>query len=78
MNNIPIVPSLILDSKKIHELDGEYFYVYEWFDGKTLKNQDITKVRQKISAALSQIYNIEIKNQQYQRNSIAIDWDYYI
>lgn len=26
----------------MQELDGQYFYVYEWFDGKSLKDDEIT------------------------------------
>ena len=34
-NNIDPVYSLKFNDKKMQELDGEYFYVYEWFDGKS-------------------------------------------
>lgn len=77
--NIPIVPAIIYNGKKMQEMDGQYFYLYQWFDGKTLKARDITVSHcQKIAGVLSQIHNIEIINKPYQPNPINIDWDYYI
>lgn len=77
--NIPIVAALIFDGKKMQEIDGQYFYVYEWFDGKTLMDSEITTLHcQKIGAVLSRIHNIEMESKPYRRNPINIDWDNYI
>lgn len=60
-------------------MDSNLFYVYEWFDGKTLKDKDITKRHcQKIGAALSRIHNVDMKNGKYQRCPIQIDWSCYL
>lgn len=77
--NIPIVAALIFDGKKMQEIDGQYFYIYEWFDGKTLMDSEITTFHcQKIGAVLSRIHNIEMESKPYQCKPINIDWGYYI
>lgn len=77
--NIPIVAALIFNDKKMQEIDGQYFYVYEWFEGKSLMDSEIETLHcQKISEVLSQIHNIEMVSKPYRRNLINIDWDYYI
>ena len=61
-NNIDAVYSLKFNDKKMQELDGQYFYVYEWFDGKSLKDDEITIEHSKnIGKLLSYIHNIDLK-----------------
>ena len=43
-NNIDAVYSLKFNDKKMQELDGQYFYVYEWFDGKSLKDGKLADI----------------------------------
>lgn len=77
--NIPIIPSLLFGGEKMQQLDGQYFYVYEWFNGNALKSTDIKTLHcQKIGATLFQIHHLDLKSKQYQRNAINIDWNYYI
>ena len=35
-NGISAIYSLKFNNKKMQEIDGQYFYIYEWFDGKSL------------------------------------------
>lgn len=78
-NDIPIIPSLFFNGKKMQEINGQYFYVYEWYGGKSLKGKGITTLHcQQISRVLSLIHHIDIKKEKYQRNLINIDWSYYI
>ena len=39
---IPIVPALCFDGKKMQELDGNYFYVFNWHDAKITDWDNIT------------------------------------
>lgn len=78
-SSLQIVPSLTFDGKKMQMIDGQYFYIYEWFDGNSLKNKDITKLHcQKISSALSHLHHIDMRNEKFKRNPINIDWESYI
>lgn len=75
-NNIPIIPSLVFDGKKMQEIDGQYFYLYAWYDGSTLKGDNITKYHcQKISKALSDIHSIDTKANAPPPKQITIDWN---
>ena len=39
---IPLAPALALDGQKMQELDGEYFYVFRWQEGRITDWQHIT------------------------------------
>ena len=40
--NIPILPALSFNGRKMQEIDGEYFYLFDYFPGKALKSNEIT------------------------------------
>jgi len=78
-NNVPAIYSLIYNKKKMQELNGQYFYVYNWYDGKSLKNNEIKKSNcNKIGEALANIHNIDLKNKEFMRNEIHVDFNKYI
>lgn len=67
------------NNKKMQEYDGQYFYVFNWYDGKSLKDNDIKIINcEKIGKILSDIHNIDLKEGNYIRNEIHVDWNYYI
>ena len=39
---IPVLPALPLCGRKMQEIDGEYFYLFDYFPGKALKSSEIT------------------------------------
>ena len=39
---IPVVPALMLNGRKMQELDGEYFYIFRWQEGRITDWQNIT------------------------------------
>lgn len=78
-NNISAVYSLKFNNKKMQEIDGQYFYVYEWFDGKSLKDNEITKHHCKeIGSVLAKIHNIDLKRETNIPREKNIDFEYYI
>ena len=78
-NNIKAVYSLKFNNKKMQEIDGQYFYVYEWYDGKSLKDSEITEYHCKqIGKALAEIHNIDLKNVKYNTDEKNINFKYYI
>lgn len=78
-NNIDAVYSLKFNDKKMQELDGQYFYVYEWFDGKSLKDDEITIEHcKKIGKLLAYIHNIDLKKDEVKVKTRNIDFKYYI
>jgi Ser/Thr protein kinase RdoA (MazF antagonist) len=63
----------------MQELHGQYFYVFDWYDGRSLKDGEITAFHcEKIGKVLAKIHNIELKNEPFERNEIHIDWQKYI
>lgn len=78
-NNIDAVYSLKFNDKKIQEIDGKYFYVYEWFDGKSLKDDEITIEHcKKMGKLLAHIHNIDLRKYDTKGKTRNIDFKYYI
>lgn len=78
-NGINAVYSLKFNNKKMQEIDGQYFYVYEWYDGVVLKDDKITKYHcEEIGKALAKIHNIDLVKKKYKTYEKNIDFKYYI
>jgi Ser/Thr protein kinase RdoA (MazF antagonist) len=78
-NNIPAIYSLEFNNTKMQVVDNQYFYVYNWYDGKVLKDKDIKKINcMMIGEVLSRIHNIDLKEEIFNRPEIHIDWNNYI
>lgn len=78
-HGLPIISALIFNQKKMQKIDDIYFYVYDYYQGKSLKQEQINKVHcQKISSLLVKIHQIEIKKQRYLKEPVNIDWNYYL
>lgn len=78
-NNINAIFSNVIDGKKMQNVDGQFLYVYDWFDGKSLKDNEITTFHcEKIGKALSDIHNIDLKNEEFKDDEKHIDWEFYI
>lgn len=91
--DIPILPALTFDGKKMQCMDGQYFYLYEWYDGNALKSEEITPYHcEKIGGILAKIHGMkspkaagageevgeELCEEKYERKELHIDWDGYI
>jgi len=78
-HNIPIIPSLNFNNNKMQEIDGQFFYVYEWYSGLALTGKEIQKNNcEIIGSVLANIHNIDIRSEKYTRDEINIDWNKYI
>lgn len=78
-NNIPILPALIFNNTKMQEIDGQYFYLFDWYNGRALKSEEITECHcEKIGKVLADIHRIDKKNVPFEHNEIHIDWNFYI
>ena len=91
--DIPILPALTFEGKKMQCMDGQYFYLYEWYEGKALKSEEIRSYHcEKIGGILAKIHGLkfqkktgegtgarpEVKEEKYEREELHIDWDGYI
>lgn len=78
-NGIKAVYSLIFNDKKLQKIDRQYFYVYEWYDGKTIKDGEITKYHcEEIGKVLAKIHNIDLVSRKYIAEEKNIDFKHYI
>lgn len=78
-NNIPAIYALEFQNSKMQELNGQYYYVFEWYDGKSLKDGEIKILHcQKIGELLAKIHNIDLKNEPFEQDEMHIDWQKYI
>ena len=78
-NNIDAIYSLEFNGKKIQLLDGQYFYIYNWYDGKSLKDNEINNMHcEKMGKVLANIHNITLKDDVWVEDIKNIDWNYYI
>lgn len=78
-NNIKAIYSLEFNNKKMQEIDGQYFYIYEWYNGKTLKDSEITQYHcEEIGKVLAKIHNIDLVNTKYLGKEKRINFNYYI
>ena len=78
-NNIPAVYALEFNDRKMQELNGQYYYIFNWYDGKSLKDDEIKTFHcEKLGETLAEIHNIDLKNEPFERGEIHIDWQRYI
>lgn len=78
-NNIPAVYALKFNGSKMQEIDNQYFYIFDWYDGKSVNDDEITVFHcNKIGEVLAKIHNIDLKNETFERNEIHIDWQKYV
>jgi len=77
--SLPVVPALILDGRKMQCLNGQFFYLYEWYGGRALKSEEITEYHcAQIGGLLAKIHSLDKKEGEYRREELHIDWDGYI
>lgn len=78
-NNIPAVYALKFNGSKMQEIDNQYFYIFDWYDSKSVNDDEITVFHcNKIGEVLAKIHNIDLKNETFERNEIHIDWQKYV
>lgn len=76
---IPILPALSFNGRKMQEIDGKYFYIFDYFSGRVLKSNEITKYHcEEIGKVLAKIHSIDKKFENKIFSEMSIDWDYYL
>ena len=82
-NGINCLPAKIINGTALHEIKGNYFFIFDWFEGKSIKEDEITMEHvQKVAAILAKIHNTnfeEVKNEcNLGKDITEINWDFYI
>lgn len=77
--DVPILPALSFGGKKMQEIDGQFFYLFEWFEGKSLNGEEITEVHcERMGEALAKIHRSEVRHEAYRRDEVHIPWETYV
>lgn len=76
---VPILPALSLDGRKMQEVDGEHFYLFDYFPGKALQGNEITAYHCKeMEKVLAEIHSIDKKYENEVFCEMSIDWNFYL
>lgn len=77
--DIPIVQAIEYNNKKMQCIHGQYFYIFDWVNGKALKSKQIKKEHcAAIGETLAKIHKLECEQKEIIKNDLNIDWDFYI
>ena len=77
--DIPILPALSFYGRKMQEIDGEYFYLFDYFPGKALKSSEITADHCKeMGKVLAEIHSVDKKHENKVFYEMSIDWNFYL
>ena len=77
--HIPIVPAHIYNGEKMQCLQNQYYYVFDWLDGKALHDGAIKPQHCEIMGSiLAQIHQIPCDASVPPSEVPNVDWDFYI
>ena len=77
--SLPILPALTFGGKKMQCINGRYFYVFDYFEGVSLKDSEITVGHcKKIGSTLARIHSTDHRDNGFEPDVPDIDWDGYI
>lgn len=75
---VPILPALVLDGEKMQKLEDRFFYLFDWYDGKALRAEEIEEYHcARAGELLAGIHRIEKRDMACRRKELHIDWDFY-
>lgn len=82
-NNINCLPAKIINGTALQEFEGNYFFVFDWFEGKAINEDEITIEHvQKVATLLAKLHNInfeKVKDECSLGKEISeVNWDFYI
>ena len=77
---IPIVPAITVNGQKMQTVEGHYFYIFHWLEGKITDWNHISEEQcKKAGAILGQIHAIQPENVEHQEPELSrIDWSAYV
>lgn len=77
---IPIVPSITVNNQKMQNLDGHYFYIFNWQEGHITDWNNISNDQCNIAGnILGRIHAVDPRNVSHQEPALsAINWHDYI
>ena len=82
-NGIDCIPAKIIKGNALQEFNGNYFFVFDWFEGKSANENEINFDQvEKVSNLLAKIHSINFGDFKYEcklgKEILEVNWDYYI
>lgn len=78
---VPALPAQIIENRCIHHIDNQFYLVFDWLDGATLKPNKINEFHcKKLGSILADIHKTDFSQIQSNRNIEdikEIDWQFY-
>ena len=75
-HRLPILPALEFGGRKMQELDGRFFYLFDWYGGTALKGVEVAPEHcRKIGRVLARIHAVDRKEAPFEREKMHIDWE---
>lgn len=73
---IPILPARSFSGSKMQQLDEQYFYVFDWYDGYAIPGDQLTELHcRTIGRHLAKIHQIDPHSESAGYEMLSIDWD---
>lgn len=78
-HDLPILPALSFGGKKMQKAEDKYFYLFDYFPGRALKNNEITDYHcREMGKVLAEIHSIDKKRRNEPLFELSIDWEFYL
>ena len=79
--HIPALPAKRFDGRFLHQVDDQYYLIFDWVEGKTLKAHEIKNIHcEQIGSILAQIHLADFPDLELtiEVPGSHVDWDYYL
>ena len=74
--SVSILPALTFGGRKMQQVDGQYFYVFDWFDGRALQSDSVREEHcTAVAGQLARIHAIDHRIEIFEYTDDAIDWN---
>ncbi len=78
-DGLPILPALTVNGCKMQQVDGQYAYLFPYYEGRALKNDELTPAHSRaIGQVLAQIHLVDWREEAATPGEISIDWAWYV
>jgi len=81
-NIVPAIPARLLNGNILHEIDNQFYIIFDWVDGKSLTQNEIQIIHcDKIGSILAEIHAIDFSEADVREpiDSVKfIDWHFYM
>ncbi|MFD1739200.1 phosphotransferase [Bacillus salitolerans] len=82
-SKIPALPAKKIDGECIQKINGQYFLVFSWTEGKSLKHDEIKNIHcEKIGSILADIHKTDFSElgltNDGSDSGLLVDWEYYL